>query len=111
MIDITAVRAERVAHEARCLRIPGIGKCLAELVGEEFGDLVLESRALVVREWQIVRIGADPEHLRIDKLDRGARVVARLSLRHAGRERCRQRQQARTARAGRPRLRGLAPSI
>jgi hypothetical protein len=76
------MRGERIAHETRGLRIPRVGKSLAELFGKKLGDLVFEPRALVVGEWQVVRVGADPKHFRIDKLDCAARVFARLSVRH-----------------------------
>ncbi len=43
---------------------------LLQLGREQLGELVLEALALFIRERQVARIGADPEHLGIDKLDR-----------------------------------------
>ena len=61
---------ERIAHESSCLRIPTIRQALSELLGQQCGKLVLKALILVGGERHIVWIGADSEHLRIDKLDR-----------------------------------------
>ena len=74
--DVAKMRIERVAHEAGRARIIGIGEALAELLGEEFGDLVLEAFALIVGKGKIVRIGAHAQRLGIDEFDRTLVVVA-----------------------------------
>ena len=75
--DIAAMRAERHPHEAGRLREVHVVELLLQLLGEQFGELVLESLALLVGERHVARIGADPQHLGIDQLDRqiGAAAV------------------------------------
>ena len=75
------MRAERHAHEACRLRKIHVVELLLQLVGKQLGELVLEPLALLVRERQIARIGADPQHLGIDQLDREIEAALIVSLR------------------------------
>src|SRR6266498_108934 len=94
--DVALVGAERVAHESGRLRIPDIGQALAELLGEEFSELVLEAFALLVRERHVARIGADAEHLGIDQLDRKllALLLGKCQARRNGRRQQQRRYDA-----------------
>src|SRR5262249_23139755 len=67
--DVAFVGGERVAHEARRPGIPRIGKALAELLGEYFGELVLETGAILRRERHVAGIGADSEHIWINEFE------------------------------------------
>ena len=68
--DVATMRAKRHPDEAGRLREVHVVELLVQLLGEQFGELVLEALALFVGERQIVRIGADAQHLGIDELDR-----------------------------------------
>jgi hypothetical protein len=57
-------------NEAGRLREVHVVQLLLQLLGEQFGELVLKALALFVGERQIVRIGADAQHLGIDEFDR-----------------------------------------
>jgi hypothetical protein len=46
------------------LRPPGIAQLCSKLLGQEFGDLVLEPFASLVGEGKVVGIGADPQFAR-----------------------------------------------
>ena len=70
---------QRHPDEAGRLREIHVVQLLVEFFGEQFGELVLESLALLVGERQIVRIGADAQHLGIDELDR--QIAGFLDLR------------------------------
>ena len=77
--DVATMGPERHPDEAGRLREVHVVQLLLQFLGEQFGELVLESLALVVGEWQIVRVGADAQHLGIDELDR--QIAAFLNLR------------------------------
>ena len=77
--DVATMGAKRHPDEAGRLREVHVVQLLVQLLGEQFGELVLESLALVVGERQIVRIGADAQHLGIDELDR--QIAGFLDLR------------------------------
>ena len=77
--DVATMGAKRHPDEAGRLWEVHVVQLLVQLLGEQFGELVLESLALVVGERQIVRIGADAQHLGIDELDR--QIAAFLDLR------------------------------
>ena len=62
------MRVQRVAHEARRARIPGIGNLFIKLLREEFRELVFEPFPSLVRERQVPRVGANAKDMRIDKL-------------------------------------------
>src|SRR5262249_34889022 len=68
-------------------RIPGIGKAFAQLSGEQRGQLVFEAFSLVGRERHVVRVGAHPEYLRIDELERQIQTVERLPKQFFGHNR------------------------
>ena len=68
--DVATMRGERHPNEAGCLRKVRIVQLLLKLLGEQFGELVLEPLALLIRERQIARVGAYSQHLGIDELDR-----------------------------------------
>ena len=68
--DVATMGPKRHPDEAGRLREVHVVQLLVQLLGEQFGELVLEALALFVGERQIVRIGADAQHLGIDELDR-----------------------------------------
>src|SRR5208282_4785351 len=72
--DIAFIGTQGIAHEAHRVRIPGVAQRFAKLAGDDFRELVLETLAILVGEGQISRIGANPEDLWIDKLDRRSRA-------------------------------------
>ncbi len=82
--DIAAIRAERHPDEAGRLREIGVAELLAELGGEQFGELVFESLALVVGERQVARIAAGAKNLGIDEFERTGLAIIGLG---AGRDR------------------------
>jgi hypothetical protein len=59
-------RSQRVAHEAAALRPPRIAESGAEILRDQRDDRILESFALVVREGQIVGVGADTQLARVE---------------------------------------------
>ena len=73
---IAAERAQRHPDEAGRLREVGVAELLAEFGGEQFGELVFESLALVVGERQIARIATGPKHIGIDKFERTRTGIA-----------------------------------
>ena len=77
--DIATMGPERHPDEAGRLREIHVVQLLVQLLGEQFGELVLESLALLVGERQIVRVGADAQHLGIDEFDR--QIAGFLDLR------------------------------
>ena len=68
--DIASERAQRHPDEAGCLREVGVAELLAELGGEQFGELVFKSLALVVGERQIARIATGAKDVGIDEFER-----------------------------------------
>ena len=80
--DVATMGPERHPDEAGRLREVHVVQLLVQLLGEQFGELVLESLALLVGERQIVRIGADAQHLGIDEFDR--QIAGFLDLRACG---------------------------
>src|ERR1700759_1390485 len=58
---------EGIANKAAALCPPGIFDGGVLIMGNQFHDLVLEPLALVVREWQVVRIGTDPQFARLHR--------------------------------------------
>src|SRR5579863_1843687 len=62
--DVAVRSGERVAHEATACRPPGVGDRIAEVLGHEGGDLVVEAFELVVRGRHVVRISADAQRVR-----------------------------------------------
>ena len=68
--DVAAMRAKRHPDETGRLREVHVVQLLLQLLGEQFGELVLEPLALFVGKRQIARIGADSQHLGIDEFDR-----------------------------------------
>src|SRR5579859_1848815 len=76
------MRAERHADEASRLRKIHVVKLLVQFLRKQLSKLVLESLTLLVRERKVARIGADPQHLGIDELDREVKAaIAGLGLR------------------------------
>jgi len=53
-------------------------------VGKKLGDLVLEAFPALGRERHVVRVGADPEHLGINELDRPIRAFDGLREQFSG---------------------------
>ena len=82
--DIAPERAQRHPDEAGGLREVGVAEFLAELGGEQFGELVFKSFALVVRERQVARIATSAKDVGIDKFERTALAIIGLG---AGRDR------------------------
>ena len=56
-----------------------MGQFFLQLFREQLAELVLEPLTLFVRERQIARIGADPQHLGIDQFD--GQVAGVIALR------------------------------
>ena len=68
--QVAELGAKRVAHEAHALRVPGVLDLHAQPLRHQLGDLVLEALTGLVREREIVRIGADPQRRAVDQLAR-----------------------------------------
>src|SRR6266496_1728928 len=77
--DVATMGPKRHPDEAGRLREVHIVQLLVQLLGEQFGKLILESLALFVGERQVMRIGANAQHLGIDELDR--QIAGFLDLR------------------------------
>jgi hypothetical protein len=65
---------QRLADETTPFRPLGIGDRLLQLLAEEFGQLVLEAGTAIVRERQIVGIGADSQRVAGSMLSDGGRM-------------------------------------
>src|SRR5262249_25057231 len=56
-----------------------------ELLRQQLDEFVLESLAFVVGQWQVARIGADPQDVRVDELKAGIKARV-LGMRRAHRD-------------------------
>ena len=66
--EVAAFREQRLTHEARRLRKPGIFERKLQLVRDQFGDPVFKTLPRLVGEGQIGRIAADPEDFAVDQI-------------------------------------------
>jgi hypothetical protein len=58
--DVAAMSAKRHPNETGCLRKEHVVEFFLQLLGEQFGELVLESLAFLVGEREIARVSAHP---------------------------------------------------
>src|SRR3984893_15007091 len=56
--DVATMGGKRHPNKAGRLRKVHVVKLFLKLLGKQFGELVFESLALLVGEWQIARVGA-----------------------------------------------------
>jgi hypothetical protein len=59
--NVACMRTERAADEAATLGMPGVPHGGAQLSRDESGEPILETFLPLIRERQVVGIGADPE--------------------------------------------------
>ena len=76
--DVATMRGKRHPDKTDRLRIVRIVQLFLQLFREQLAELVFDSLALVVRERQIARVGANPQHLGIDEFDRQVGAVIGL---------------------------------
>src|SRR3954451_19039839 len=63
--QVAQLSVEGIADEAAALRPPCVTQFCVEIAGDQLDNLVFETVAALVREREVVRVGADPQLARV----------------------------------------------